>query len=48
MFAGVIGIAAGIFAVLAFACEVTNLTAVLGMVAAFCLGLLWGSSEDND
>ena len=47
VFVGVVGIAAGVFALLALACEVTNLTALLGMVCAFCLGLLWGTSEDE-
>lgn len=46
-FVSALGIAAGVFAVLSLAYEVTNLTAVLGMVCAFCLGLLWGTSEDE-
>lgn len=46
-FISVLGIAAGVFAVVSLAYEVTNLTALLGMVSAFCLGLLWGTSEDD-
>ena len=47
VFVSVIGIAAGLFAVASLACGITNLTALLGMVCAFCLGLLWGTSEDD-
>lgn len=45
-FVSVLGIAAGVFAVISLGYELTNLTAILGMVCAFCLGLLWGTSED--
>ena len=46
-FVSVMGIAAGFFAVISLAFEVTNLTAILGMVCSFCLGLLWGTSDEE-
>lgn len=41
VYISLLGISAGVMALLALACEVPNLTAVLAAVAAFALGYLW-------
>lgn len=47
VFVSVIGISAGVFAVVSFAYEATGLSEILGMVCAFCLGMLWGTDEEE-